>query len=85
MVNLFSFGCHVRTYASTGCTGGVGETIKRKGGVSQACLSKSTSFIYIWSIESCQNRIATDQYPMTVSRDHVSTHRGDVIYLEAVR
>ena len=74
MVNLFSFGCHVRTYASTGCTGGVGETIKRKGGVSQACLGKSTSFIYIWSIESCQNRIATDQYPMTISRAHVSTH-----------
>ena len=50
MVNLFSFGCqvtdraYVRTYASTDCTGRVGETIKRKGGVSQACLSKSTSF-----------------------------------------
>ena len=47
MVNLFSLGCHVidrayvRTYASTDCTGRVGETIKRKGGVSQACLSKS--------------------------------------------
>ena len=35
----------VRTYASTDCTGGVGETIKRKGGVSQACLGKSTSLI----------------------------------------
>ena len=34
---------------------------------------------------SCQNRIATDQYPMTISQAHVSTHRGDVIYLEAVR
>ena len=47
MVNLFSFGCHVidRAYASTDCTGGVGETIKRKGGVSQACLGKSTSLI----------------------------------------
>ena len=51
MVNLFSFGCHVtdrayvRTYASTDCTGRVGETIKRKGGVSQACLGKSTSLI----------------------------------------
>ena len=55
MVNLFSFGCHVidrayvrtyiRTYASTDCTGGVGKTIKRKGGVSQACLGKSTSLI----------------------------------------
>ena len=54
MVNLFSFGCHVidrayvrtyiRTYASTDCMGGVGETIKRKEGVSQACLAKSTSF-----------------------------------------
>ena len=51
MVNLFSLGCHVsdrtyvRTYASTDCTGRVGETIKRKGGVSQACLGKSPSFI----------------------------------------
>ena len=51
-VNLFSFGCHVtdrayvRTYASTDCTGGVGEAIKRKEGVSQACIGKSTSFIY---------------------------------------
>ena len=33
------------TYASTDCTGRVGETIKKKGGVSQACLGKSTSFI----------------------------------------
>ena len=38
-----------------------------------------------WSIDSCQNRIATDQYHMTISLAHVSTHRGDVIYLEAVR
>ena len=51
MVNLFSFGCHVidrayvRTYASTDFMGGVGETIKRKGGVSQACLGKPTSLI----------------------------------------
>ena len=35
---------YVRTYASTDCTGGVGETIERKGGVSQACLAKSISF-----------------------------------------
>ena len=47
MVNLFSLVCHVidrayvRTYASTDCTGTVGETITRKGGVSQACLDKS--------------------------------------------
>ena len=48
-VNLFSLGCHVTdrgTYASTDCTGRVGEAIKRKGGVSQACLGKSSSFIY---------------------------------------
>ena len=45
MVNLFSFGCHVIDRASTDCMGGVGETIKRKGGVSQACLGKSTSLI----------------------------------------
>ena len=54
MVNLFSFGYHVidrayvrtylRTYSSTDGTGRVGETIKRKGGVSQGCLGKSTSF-----------------------------------------
>ena len=37
MVNLFSFGCqvtdraYVRTYASTDCTGRVGESIKREG------------------------------------------------------
>ena len=53
MVNLFSVGCHVidrayvRTYASTDCMGGVRETIKRKGGVSQACLAKSTSFTLV--------------------------------------
>ena len=35
----------------------------------------------IWSIDSCQNRIATDQYHMTIFRAHVSTHRGDMIYL----
>ena len=34
-----------RTYASTDCTGGVGETIKREGGVFLACLGKSTSLI----------------------------------------
>ena len=48
MVNLFSFSCDgltERTYASTDCTGGEGKTIKRKGGVSQACLVKSTPII----------------------------------------
>ena len=33
------------THASTDCESGVGETIKREGGVSQACLGKSTSCI----------------------------------------
>ena len=84
MVNLFSFGCHVidRAYASVDCTGEVGETIKTKGGMSQACLGKFTSFIvdiHNMVINSCQNRIATDQYHMTISRAHVSTHRGDAI------
>ena len=80
VVTLLTEHTYVRTYASTDCTGGVGDTIKRKGGVSQACLGKSTSLIYdfrtftIWSIDSCQNRIATDQYPKTISRAHVSTH-----------
>ena len=47
MVNLISFSCHVidRADASTDCTGVLGKTIKRKGGVSQACLGKSTSFL----------------------------------------
>ena len=36
---------YVRTYASTDCTGGVGEIVKRKGGVSLACVDKSKSFI----------------------------------------
>ena len=61
MVNLFLFGCHVteRTYASTDCTGRVGETIKTKGGVSQACLGESHLLYWtftIWSIDSYQNR-----------------------------
>ena len=62
-----------RTCASTDYTGVVGETIKRKGGVSQACLGKPTSFIL--DIHNMgQNRIATDQYHMNISRAHVSTH-----------
>ena len=78
----------VRTYASTDCTGRVGETIKKKGGCLRRVLA-SPHLLYrtftIWSIDSCQNRIATDQYPMTILRAHVSTHWGDQIYLEAVR
>ena len=39
----------------------------------------------MWSIDSCQKRIATDQYHMPISRADVSTHQGDVVYLEVVR
>ena len=82
MVNLFSFGCHVtdrayiRTYASTDCTGRVGETIKREGCLRRVLASPHLLYMTftIWSIDSCQNRIATDQYHMTISRAHVSTH-----------
>ena len=53
MVNLFSCGCHVidRAYVRTDCKGGVEETIKRAGGVSQACLGKST---YIGHLQNGQ-------------------------------
>ena len=56
---LFPFGCHVidrayvRTYPSTDYTGGVGQAIKRKGGVSQVCLGRSTSFM--WDIHNMDN------------------------------
>ena len=52
IVNLYSFGCDVidRAYASTDCTGGVGETIKRKGGVSQAWFLQ----VLIFYIGHCQ-------------------------------
>ena len=36
----------VRTYASTDCKGGVGETTKRDGGVSQACFLASAHLVY---------------------------------------
>ena len=36
----------------------------------------------IWSIDSYQNGIATDKHHITILWGHVSTHRGDVIYLE---
>ena len=34
----------------------------------------------LWSIDSCQNRISTDQYHLTVPRAQVSTHRGRVLF-----
>ena len=76
----------VRTYASTDCTGGVGETIKRKGGWVRRVLTNPHLLYWTFTIRStdhCQNRIATDQYHKIISRARVSTHRGDVIYLEA--
>ena len=35
----------------------------------------------LWSIDSWQNRISTDQYHLTVLRAQVSTHRGWVLFL----
>ena len=73
----------VRTYAW-----GRGGYQKEGRGVSGVVFA-SPHLLYrtlsIWSIDSCQNRIATDQYAMTISRAHVSTHRSDVICLETVR
>ena len=34
----------------------------------------------LWSIDSCQNRISTDQCHLTVPRAQVSTHRGRVFF-----
>ena len=78
---------YARMYASKDCTGGIGETIKRQGGVSKACLGKFASFILdIHNIVNSQLSKQDSHWP--VSHDHsqaqVSTHRGDVIYLEAV-
>ena len=36
------------------------------------------------SIDSCQNRVSTDQYHLTVSRSQVSTHQGRVCF-EVIR
>ena len=67
---------------------GAGRLSKGREGCLR-CVLASPHLLYttftIWSIDSCQNRIATDQYPMTISLAHVSTHRGDVIYLKALR
>ena len=62
---------YVRTYASTDCTGGVGETIKGKGGVSQACLAKSTSFkLDIHKMVNWQLSKQDNHRP--VSHDHIA-------------
>ena len=66
---------------------GLGRVSKgREGCLSRVLASPHLAYWTFtkWSIDSCQNRIATDQYHMSISRAHVSTHRGDVIYLEVV-
>ena len=64
----------VRTYASTDCTGRVGETIKRKGGVSQACLGTSSSFIYdTHNMVNWQLSKQDSHWP--VSHDHIAGSR----------
>ena len=61
----------VRTYASTDCTGGVGDTIKKKGGVSQACLAKSTSFtLDIHNMVNWQLSKQDSHWP--VAHDHIA-------------
>ena len=62
---------YVRTYSSTDCTGRVGEAIKRKGGVSQACLGKSTSFTSdIHNLVNWQLSKQDSHWP--VSHDHIT-------------
>ena len=92
MVNLFSFGCHVidRAYERAYRLYGWGrEDYQKEGCECLRLVLANPHLLYwtftIWSIDSCQNGIATDQYHMTISWAHVSTHRGEVIYLEAVR
>ena len=69
----------VRTYASTDCTGGVGETIKRKGGVPQACLGKSTSFTL--NINNMVNwRLSKQDSHWPLSHDH----RRQIVFLLAL-
>ena len=67
---------------------GLGRLSKGREGCLR-CVLASLHLVYWtltkWSIDSCQNRITTDQYHMTISRAHMSTQRGDVIYLESVR
>ena len=48
---------------------GVGETMKRQGGVSHACLGKSTSLTYDFNIGHSLHRRKTSDWSM---RDHVT-------------
>ena len=48
-----------------------------------ACLGaqeKTNCTSMLWSIDSCQNRVSANQYPLTVPRAQVSTHRGRVFF-----
>ena len=87
MVNLFSFDCHVidRGYVRVYRLQGWGREDYQKGGRGVSVVSSQVHILYIGHSQNGQNRIATDQYHMTILRAYVSTHRGDVIYLEAVR
>ena len=38
--------------------------------------------INVGAIYSCQNRVSSDQYHLTVSRAHVSTHRQSQVFFE---
>ena len=63
---------------------GRGDSKGREGFLRRVLASPHLYRIFtICSIDSCQNKIATDQYPMSISRAHVSTHRGDVIYFRS--
>ena len=81
---------YIRTYVRVYGLYGSGRGDYQKEGRGVSGVSCQVHIFYIGhskirSIDSCQNRIATDQYPMTISWAHVSTHWGDVIYFEAVR
>ena len=67
-----------RTYASTDCTGRVGRLWKGREGCLR-CVLANPYLLYwpctIWSIDSCQNRIATDQYHIAIGGSCVNSSR----------
>ena len=79
MVNLFSFGCHVtdraylRTYASTDCTGRVGETIRRKGGCLRPVLASPHLLYMTHNMVNWQLSKQDSHWP--VSHDHIAGSR----------
>ena len=50
---------------------------------------KQTDIAYctsmLWSIDSCQNRISTDQYHLTILQAQVSTHQGRVFFYQFLK